>query len=63
MHDLQNQEMINPEPLHSREGLEVMQAFVASHHPFFVLVVVLLAQLLLLSFQITRNHNVRLIKI
>jgi len=40
-----------------------MQAFVASHRPSFILVAVLLAQLLLLSFQITRNHNVRLIKI
>src|SRR5215468_5634694 len=63
MHDLQNQEMINPEPPHSREGPEVMQAFVASHRPLFILLAVLLAQLLLLSFQITRNHNVRLIKI
>lgn len=40
-----------------------MQAFVASHRPFFILLAVLLAQLLLLSLQITRNHNVRLIQI
>ena len=40
-----------------------MQAFVASHRPFFILIGLLLAQLLLLSFQITRNHNARLIKI
>jgi rod shape-determining protein MreC len=46
-----------------REGLEVMQAFVASHRPLSILLAVLLAQLLLLSFQITRNHNVRLIRI
>jgi len=39
-----------------------MQAFVARHRPFFTLVGVLVAQLLLLSFQITRNHNVRLIQ-
>jgi len=63
MRDLQNQEMISPDSLRRREGLEVMQAFVASHRPSFILVAVLLAQLLLLSFQITRNHNVRLIKI
>jgi len=63
MCDPQSQEMINPDSGRSREGLEVMQAVVASHRSFFVLVVVLLAQLLLLSFQITRNHNVRLIKI
>jgi rod shape-determining protein MreC len=45
-----------------REGPR-MQAFVASHRPFFLLVGVLLAQLLLLSVQITRNNNVRLIRV
>lgn len=40
-----------------------MQAFVASHRPLFILLAVLLAQLLLLSLQITRSHNVRLIQI
>ena len=63
MHDPQNQEMISPDSTRSREGPEVMQAFVASHRPFLVLTALLLAQLLLLSFQITRKHNVRLIKI
>jgi len=63
MHDPQNPELISPDSSHNHEGPEAMQAFVASHRPFFILVVVLLAQLLLLSFQITRNHNVRLIKI
>jgi len=63
MRDPQNEDMIDPNLPRSREGLEVMQYFVASHRPFFILVVVLLAQLLLLSFQIIRNHNVRLIKI
>ena len=63
MRDPQNSERINPDSLRGREGLEVMEAFVASHRPFFILVAVLLAQLLLLSFQITRNHNVRLIRI
>ena len=43
------------------EGPNV-QAFVARHHAFFILVGVLVAQFLLLSFQITRNHNVRLIR-
>ncbi len=46
----------------SHEGPEVMQAFVDRHRAFFILLGVLLAQLLLLSFQITRNHNVRLIQ-
>jgi len=63
MHDPQNQQVISPDSPRSREGPEMMQAFVASHRPFFILVAVLLAQLLLLSFQITRNHNVRLIRI
>lgn len=40
-----------------------MQAFIAGHGAFFILVGVLLGQLLLLSFQITRNHNVRLIRV
>ncbi len=40
-----------------------MQAFVARHRPFLVLVSSLVAQFLLLSFQITRNHNVRLIQV
>jgi len=40
-----------------------MQAFIAGHRAFFILVGVLMAQLLLLSVQITRNHNVRLIRV
>ena len=47
----------------SREGPEKMQAFVWQHGPFFVLVAVLVAQLLLLSFQINRNHHMRLIEV
>jgi hypothetical protein len=63
MRDPRIQEIINPDLPREREGLEVMQAFVASHRPLSILLAVLLAQLLLLSFQITRNHNVRLIRI
>ncbi len=40
-----------------------MQAFVARHGPFFVLLAVLVGELLLVSFQITRNRNVRLIQV
>jgi rod shape-determining protein MreC len=47
----------------SREGPEKMQDFVMGHGPFFVLVAVMLGQFLLLSYQITRSHNVRLIKV
>jgi rod shape-determining protein MreC len=63
MRDPQNQELTTPGSPRRREAPEVMQAFVASHRSFFILMAVLLAQLLLLSFQITRNHNVRLINI
>ena len=45
-----------------REGPD-MQAFIARHRPVFILAAVLLAQLLLLSLQITRNHDVRLIRV
>ncbi len=51
-----------PGHLH-REGPEVMQAFLSRHRAFFVLVAVIVAQLLLLSLQITRAHNVRLIQV
>jgi rod shape-determining protein MreC len=40
-----------------------MQAFIARHRPVFILAAVLLAQLLLLSLQITRNRDVRLIRV
>lgn len=40
-----------------------MQALVGRHRAFFILVGVLVGQLLLLSFQITRNQNVRLIQV
>ncbi len=46
----------------TREGPD-MQAFIARHRPVFILAAVLLAQLLLLSLQITRNHDVRLIRV
>jgi rod shape-determining protein MreC len=46
----------------TREGPDV-QAFIARHRPFFILAAVLVAQLLLLSLQITRNHDVRLIRV
>src|SRR5208337_1316745 len=46
----------------ARDGPNV-QAFIARHRPSFILAAVLVAQLLLLSFQITRNHDVRLIRV
>ncbi len=53
------------DPAHhlNREGPEAMQAFVSRHRAFFILLGVMVAQLLLLSVQITRNQNVRLIQV
>lgn len=50
-------------PPREREAPEKMQAFVVGHGSFLALVAVVVAQLLLLSFQISRNNNVRLIKV
>lgn len=63
MSELSQHEFAGPSAPLTREGPEVMQAFVVRHRPFFVLVAVLILQLLLLSFQITRNQNVRLIQV
>jgi len=46
----------------TRDGPNV-QAFIARHRPSFVLAGVLVVQLLLLSIQITRNNDVRLIRV
>jgi len=46
----------------SREAPEKTH-FVVRHGPLFVLAAVMVAQFLLLSYQITRGHNVRLIKV
>jgi rod shape-determining protein MreC len=40
-----------------------LPVFFLLRRPFFVLAAVLMAQLLLLSFQITRNHDVRLVRV
>jgi rod shape-determining protein MreC len=47
----------------TREGREVVQAFVGRHHAFFVLLAVLVTQLLLLSLQVTRDQKVRLLQV
>ena len=46
----------------ARDGPNV-QAFIARHRPSFIRAAVLVAQLLLLSLQITRSHDVRLIRV
>ncbi|HEX5481884.1 MAG TPA: rod shape-determining protein MreC [Terriglobia bacterium] len=63
MLELSSPESPQPASPRTREGPEVMQAFLGRHIPFLVLVAVLLAQLILLAFQVTRKHNVRLIKV
>ena len=62
MHESSHEFTGRTQPL-TRESGEAMQAFVGRHRAFFVLVVVLVAQLLLLSVQITRGRNVRLIQV
>lgn len=54
-----------PQPDHPpvRETPEKVQAFVFRHRAFFILLGVMVAQLLLLSAQITRNQKVRLIQV
>jgi rod shape-determining protein MreC len=56
-------EFTGPSQPLTRESGEAMQAFVGRHRAFFILLGVMLAQLLLLSVQITRNQNVRLIQV
>ncbi len=54
-----------PQPRSPRvpEAPELVHAFINRHIPFFILVAVLLGQLIFLAFQVTRKHNVRLIKL
>ncbi len=52
-----------PVPPRVPEGPEVVQAFISRHRPFFILLAVLMAQLVLLSVQVTRDRNVPLAKV
>lgn len=63
MPDRSSHEFAGPIRHTAPEGPEAMQAFVARHHAFFILLAVLVGQLLLLSLQITRNRNVRLFQV
>lgn len=63
MLDLNARESQGAERPPERETPERVRAFVSGHRAFFGLIVVLLAQLLLLSVQITRNQKVRLIQV
>jgi rod shape-determining protein MreC len=61
--DPHSPELLRPERPPEREAPEKVQIFVVRHRAFFILAAVLLAQLLLLSAQITRNQKVRLIQV
>ena len=58
-----NTYLLPPDRPPEREAPEKVQIFVVRHSAFFILVGVLIAQLLLLSAQITRNQKVRLIQV
>jgi len=55
--------LLPPDRPPEREAPEKVQLFVVRHSSFFILAAVLVAQLLLLSAQITRNQKVRLIQV
>lgn len=63
MYDPSASEFTRPVPPPVPEGPELVQAFVSRHRAFFILLAVLVAQLLLLSVQITRGQRVRLIQV
>ena len=63
MVDRDSTHLFSPAHHLSHEGPEAMQAFFSRHRAFFILLAVMVAQLLLLSVQVTRNQNVRLIQV
>lgn len=60
--EIRSPEYARPVAPRTPETPQVVQAFISRHRPFFVLLGVLLAQLMLLSAQITRDRNVPLAK-
>ena len=61
--EIRSPEFSRPVPPRAPETPQVVQAFIYRHRPFFVLVGVLLAQLMLLSAEITRDRNVPLARV
>ena len=61
MFDPNSPEVTRPVQALDHDGPD-MPAFVRRHRSFFILLVVVAVQILLLSFQITRNNHVRLIR-
>lgn len=63
MLDVNSPDSAQAAPPRELEAPERVQAFVARRRAFFILLAVLVAQLLLLSAQITRDHKARLIQV
>ena len=61
--EIRSPESSRPVAPRTPEAPQVVLAFIHRHRPFFVLVGVLIAQLTLLSAQITRDHNVPLARV
>jgi len=61
--EIRSPESSRPVAPRTPEAPQVVQAFIHRHRPFFVLAGVLLAQLMLLSAQITRDRNLPLAKV
>ena len=61
--EIRSPESARPVAPRTPEAPQVVQAFIYRHRPFFVLVGVLLAQLMLLSAQITRSRNESVAKV
>jgi rod shape-determining protein MreC len=62
MWELNSSETREPAAPRPPEASEIVQAFVSRHLPLLILFAVLLGQLMLLAYQVTRKHNVRLIQ-
>jgi len=60
--EIRSPESARPVPPRAPETPEVVQAFISRHRSFFILLVVLIAQVILLSVQITRDRNMPLAK-
>jgi rod shape-determining protein MreC len=60
--EIRSPEFARPVPPRTPETPEVVQAFISRHRSFFILLVVLVGQLVLLSVEITRDRNLPLAK-
>lgn len=61
--EIRSPESSRPVPPRAPEAPQVVQAFISRHRPFFTLLAVLVAQLVLLSVQVTRDRSMPLAKV